>query len=464
MFARPTTSSVQERTHRAVAAHVCGLLFVLFNGLLRPQAAGQQVEYYKAEEPATIYLSQHPHLKHDHFVVAISAIPAIVIRAKAPGESPDAETRARETTANLRLAFQKLRNALDNGQESVAGFTIENCNGSPCIDLMGVRIIRVTKKGDVIGYKNRDLNPGRINEGLVAEFWRAQLQDIALLLNGQEPTTMSQYGVDLLRGLHQTGSGEGDQGDREAKLRSAINSLDPELLRKLVFQIPSNFVAPTEIPRLTRVVQVIGSVRDQNGQPVAAAKIVLRKSDGGLARAFTADSTGKYVLTDVGAGTYDLVVEASGFKQISRQVIVVAGRDSQEDFRLEQSLPPFLRKVTSLLLFLAFIGCAWYLLTRIRSPKHLEVTLALEVDGVPRDRKTFTLERGQELCLDRKSGGGVLQWILGSPERVKRVNGTLYLFPNKDAEPVIFPAGAKVKLSGTTVGDHYLRVEKIKKG
>jgi hypothetical protein len=175
----------------------------------------QEIRYYKVAERA----------EEDHFIVSVSGIPAIIIRSRA-GYT---RSRAEHAAEHLEQGFQNLRITLSAMQRPEVGFVIEDCAGNPCIYLMGIEIIQVTR-GDVVGYKRRDPNHNErnIDQRLIAEYWRVLLQDIALLLNGQEPSTLSgDSKAGILSEIYRS-AGEMETRVNEAAVSKVVSSLDGE--------------------------------------------------------------------------------------------------------------------------------------------------------------------------------------------------------------------------------------------
>ena len=82
---------------------------------------------------------------------------------------------------------------------------------------------------------------------------------------------------------------------------------------------------------------IAGIVLDPVG--TAAAKVVVsaKSADGQTARQATSDSSGKYTLTDVPSGTYDITVAIPGLKGFERKAVVVkAPASTMVDIRLEE--------------------------------------------------------------------------------------------------------------------------------
>jgi hypothetical protein len=81
---------------------------------------------------------------------------------------------------------------------------------------------------------------------------------------------------------------------------------------------------------------ILGHVQDSSGAAVAGAKVTVTNANTNVAQHFTTSSVGDYVFVDVIPGTYQVEVEASGFKtEISSGLILEVDQTLRQDFRLE---------------------------------------------------------------------------------------------------------------------------------
>src|SRR5688572_15394746 len=62
---------------------------------------------------------------------------------------------------------------------------------------------------------------------------------------------------------------------------------------------------------------VRGTVTDDSGASIGAAKVIITDADRGTNFTTTSDENGRYVLTALPPGNYTLSVEASGFKRFA---------------------------------------------------------------------------------------------------------------------------------------------------
>src|SRR5580658_10598825 len=68
---------------------------------------------------------------------------------------------------------------------------------------------------------------------------------------------------------------------------------------------------------------ILGHVQDSSGAAFAGAKVTVTNANTNVAQHFTTSSVGDYVFVDVIPGTYQVEVEASGFKtEISSGLIL----------------------------------------------------------------------------------------------------------------------------------------------
>lgn len=353
----------------------------------------QEVKYSRVAEPA----------EHDHWVVSIDGIPAIVLRSRAGFADP--ESRARHTTEHLQEAFGELWATLDGDQQPLAGFVVEDCAGNPCIYLMGTEIVLVTP-GDAVGYERRDPHhhERHINSRLVAEYWRALLQDIALLLNGQEITTLREFSeARILAHISAEATKKKAKTRSENAVGEIINSLDTaerRELQQLVMRIPRRFRIPTEISQI---------------QPWQAIQ--------------------------------------SG--------PVPEGPAPPEGEERPPSPNGAFQKFLGVLLLLGMVTGLYLLGRRVLGARALSVTLILKVDGQESERATFILEPRQEISFEET--GGDSQWPIGSPERLRHVDGKLYLRRPDDANPERLVAGTEFKLSRGLGGASSIRIGEIKR-
>jgi len=82
--------------------------------------------------------------------------------------------------------------------------------------------------------------------------------------------------------------------------------------------------------------QIAGMVKDQSQAVVSGAKVTLRNQATGLKQSTITDAAGSYAFPIVAVGTYELNIEAAGFKPFKRGGLVVnIGSSAQIDTSLE---------------------------------------------------------------------------------------------------------------------------------
>jgi len=69
--------------------------------------------------------------------------------------------------------------------------------------------------------------------------------------------------------------------------------------------------------------QITGTVRDPSGASIANAQITVSGSEGGANRVTKTNSDGEYVVGGLAGGTYDLQIEAPGFRKYQAKGIVL---------------------------------------------------------------------------------------------------------------------------------------------
>src|SRR5258705_10343079 len=83
--------------------------------------------------------------------------------------------------------------------------------------------------------------------------------------------------------------------------------------------------------------EVTGEVRDQNGAVVTQARVVVTDVATGQTYSSTVTDTGNYTIISLKPGTYNVAVEANGFKRLVREAVHLA---TGERVRLDMVLEP----------------------------------------------------------------------------------------------------------------------------
>src|ERR1700730_17258471 len=82
--------------------------------------------------------------------------------------------------------------------------------------------------------------------------------------------------------------------------------------------------------------RIAGNVTDQSQAVISGAKITLRNQATGVQQSLTTNSGGNYAFPAITVGTYDLAIDAAGFKPFKRSDVVVnIGSSEQIDTSLE---------------------------------------------------------------------------------------------------------------------------------
>src|SRR5215467_13516944 len=82
--------------------------------------------------------------------------------------------------------------------------------------------------------------------------------------------------------------------------------------------------------------RILGTVTDQTGAVIGGAKVSIIDTQRGLARSLTTDQAGEYNAPNLIPGTYTVRVEASGFKVLDRQnVLIEVGKEVRVDLTPE---------------------------------------------------------------------------------------------------------------------------------
>jgi hypothetical protein len=90
-------------------------------------------------------------------------------------------------------------------------------------------------------------------------------------------------------------------------------------------------LAPAQVPTGS----ISGSVADETGALIPGAKVTVRNPETGLVRELTTGNEGGFMAASLNAGSYDVKVEASGFKALVSQVVVTAGGTSTVTLKMQ---------------------------------------------------------------------------------------------------------------------------------
>jgi len=87
---------------------------------------------------------------------------------------------------------------------------------------------------------------------------------------------------------------------------------------------------------LSQTAQLTGTVSDSTGSMMPSAKVVATNIETGVARDSVTNEAGNYLITALLPGRYRITAEATGFKQIKREPVVLAvDQVGKIDFTME---------------------------------------------------------------------------------------------------------------------------------
>ncbi|MGA8025812.1 MAG: carboxypeptidase-like regulatory domain-containing protein [Bryobacteraceae bacterium] len=88
-----------------------------------------------------------------------------------------------------------------------------------------------------------------------------------------------------------------------------------------------------------------GAVRDRSGTPVAGAEVQIQSDATGARQKLSCDEQGRYVSTELAAGTYKVTIRSHAFRTVTQPgVMVRAGQTQTADFVIE--LLPLQQEIT----------------------------------------------------------------------------------------------------------------------
>ena len=93
-------------------------------------------------------------------------------------------------------------------------------------------------------------------------------------------------------------------------------------LKRIVFSISISVLA-TGIAMAQATAELVGKVSDPSGAGVVRSRIVATNTGTGASRETLTESTGDYTLTLLPPGTYNLSVEAPGFRKLTQNGVIL---------------------------------------------------------------------------------------------------------------------------------------------
>jgi hypothetical protein len=131
-----------------------------------------------------------------------------------------------------------------------------------------------------------------------------------------------------------------DQKNRRLSMKvlSAAKSADCEKLESIRVAVLAIIFFAMCLPSSAQSTtgRILGTVTDQSGAAVAGASVIVSDPERGTSRNLTTDEAGAYVAADLTPGTYQIHVEAKGFKSVERpNVGIEVATDVRSDFSLQ---------------------------------------------------------------------------------------------------------------------------------
>src|SRR5262245_61542972 len=72
---------------------------------------------------------------------------------------------------------------------------------------------------------------------------------------------------------------------------------------------------------------IVGTVTDPQGAVIPNAKVTIKEDATGLTYDITTNEAGEYIRPALKAGTYTVTAEATGFRRVAQQNVVLVGGD-----------------------------------------------------------------------------------------------------------------------------------------
>src|SRR5215475_1514528 len=102
----------------------------------------------------------------------------------------------------------------------------------------------------------------------------------------------------------------------------------------ILFTVTVVFVTTGQAQETTA--DLTGRVLDSQQRPVKGASVIATNKGTGLSRTSTTDDDGRYTITQLPAGTYDVAVEAQGFsKSVAEKLELNVGATMTQNFEVK---------------------------------------------------------------------------------------------------------------------------------
>src|ERR1700680_4796576 len=106
---------------------------------------------------------------------------------------------------------------------------------------------------------------------------------------------------------------------------------------RLAVAIFVGLFAGISVQAQTATGRILGNITDASGAAVKVATVTLTDASRGTSRTLTTDDAGAYLAPDLAPSTYNVKVEAAGFKTVERQAIEL---QVASDVRIDLALQP----------------------------------------------------------------------------------------------------------------------------
>ncbi len=98
-------------------------------------------------------------------------------------------------------------------------------------------------------------------------------------------------------------------------------------------------LAPVAVSAQMELAVMVGTVKDEDGKPLADVTFRIRDLDRGREIIIKSDKGGKFYRRGLQAVEYDLTVEKEGYQPINDRIKLTAGTDRRFDFKLAKAVP-----------------------------------------------------------------------------------------------------------------------------